>query len=369
MIEYEGYIIADPDSLETPVMLVFEQQLDHNIRALCELVGGGSRLMVHVKTHKSAAVARRQLEAEIAGFKCATLKELEMVLAVGAPAAILAYPLAQRCKVERFTELTATHEGSMVYVTVSAPEHVQLLGEVAEQQQQRLRPMLDLDVGMHRTGIAVGPVALELYRTIAAHPFLEPAGLHAYDGHEHIADPQARQAATQMRIEAVPVQAAAGGGWSAGAAGRRWRLLSFAYFARTEGMYGSPGTTVYWDHGYSSAMPDMPFRWAALILTQVIDRHPDQETITTDLGYKAIAGDPPLGSRVRLLGKPDAELRLQNEEHGVFHWPGDLPRIGAYLLAVPGHVCPTTIRYPGSYLIDPLGEVVDFLPHTARDRQ
>ena len=79
---------------------------------------------------------------------------------------------------------------------------------------------------------------------------------------------------------------------------------------------------------------------------------------------------PLLESRVRLLGHLEARLILQNEEHGVFHWDGDdLPAIGQYLLAIPGHVCPTTIRYPGSYVIDAEGAVVDFYPHTARDRQ
>ena len=54
----------------------------------------------------------------------------------------------------------------------------------------------------------------------------------------------------------------------------------------------------------------------------------------------------------------------------MFHWDGDdLPAIGQYLLAIPGHVCPTTIRYHGSYVIDAEGAVVDFYPHTARDRQ
>lgn len=74
MIEYAGYKVADPDALETPAMLVFESLVDHNISALCELAGGGQNLMVHVKTHKSAAITRKKLEAGIAGFKCATLK-------------------------------------------------------------------------------------------------------------------------------------------------------------------------------------------------------------------------------------------------------------------------------------------------------
>ena len=80
MLEFGDYKIEDPDGLETPAMVVFEAKLDGNIAAVCELVGGGQNLVVHVKTHKSEAVTRKQIEAGVAGFKCATLKELEMVL-------------------------------------------------------------------------------------------------------------------------------------------------------------------------------------------------------------------------------------------------------------------------------------------------
>ncbi len=118
-------------------------------------------------------------------------------------------------------------------------------------------------------------------------------------------------------------------------------------------------------------MPDMPFKWAALVLGQVVDVHADAQgqTITTDLGHKAICGDIPLEKRARLLNDTSAELIAQNEEHGVFRWQGELPAIGTYVLAVPGHVCPTTMRYPGSYVLDVEGQVVDYYPHTARDRQ
>jgi D-serine deaminase-like pyridoxal phosphate-dependent protein len=116
-------------------------------------------------------------------------------------------------------------------------------------------------------------------------------------------------------------------------------------------------------------MPDMPFRWAALVLTQVVDRYPDQGTVTTDLGYKAISSDLPVEERAHLLGRDSAQLIHQSEEHGMFRVPGELPRVGDYLLAVPGHICPTTIRYPGSYVIDTAGSVVDYFTHTARDRQ
>ena len=369
MITYQDYCVADPDALETPAMLLYQDVMDHNIRSVCELAGGGQNLITHVKTHKSEAVARKQVESGIAGFKCATLKELEMVLQAGARKAILSYPQCQERKVERFCDLTSSYPDAWIASIVSTPFHLNVLGTVAARRKQSLRAMLDLDAGMRRTGIKFGPDSVKLYREIDAHPFLQPSGFHLYDGHDDFSDVVQREAAAQRNIEslqkfqrqiesagmAVPCVVAGGS-------------FSFAYYARTEGMYGSPGTFIYWDAGYNTAMPDMPFRYAALVLTQVVDRYPDAGTITTDLGNKAVSADLPIEERAYLLGHDTAQLVSQSEEHGVFRISGELPHVGDYLLAVPGHICPTTIRYPGIHVIDSAGKVVDYYLHTARDR-
>ena len=369
MITCQNYCIADPDALETPAMLLFQDVMDHNIRSVCELVGGGENLIAHVKTHKSEAVARKQVELGIAGFKCATLKELEIVLQAGALTAILSYPQCQEIKIERLCDLTSSYPDAWIAAIVSSPFHLNVLATVAARRKQSLRALLDLDAGMHRTGIGFGPDAEKLYREIDAHPFLESSGFHLYDGHDNYSDVVRREAEAQRHIESLqefqqqiesagmPVPCVvAGGSWS------------FPYYARTEGMYGSPGTFIYWDAGNSTGMPDMPFRCAALVLTQVVDRYPDAGTITTDLGCKGISSDLLLEERACLLGHETAVLVSQSEEHGVFRISGELPQVGDYLLVVPGHICPTTIRYPGIHVIDTAGEVVDYYLHTARDR-
>jgi D-serine deaminase-like pyridoxal phosphate-dependent protein len=370
MIEQDPYFIADPDAIETPAMVVFEAQLEANIAELCELVGGGANLMAHVKTHKSDAIVCRQLAAGIAGFKCATLKELEMALDAGAPEAILSYPIVQSLKADRFAQIADAHPAARVYATIGDSAHIAALAAVAVGRERPLLVMLDLDVGMHRTGASLQG-AEQLYASIQASAGLEAAGIHAYDGHEHFQDPDGRAGAAQKHIEdlkalkgrlegaGLPVPRIVAGG-----------SFSFAYYARTEGFHGSPGTVVYWDINGTTRMPDLPFQWAAMVLCQVVERQPEQQTVTTDLGVKAIASDPPLASRAQLLGHMDARLILQNEEHGVFLWQNEeLPEVGDYLLAIPGHVCPTTIRFPGSFVIDAEGTVVDYYPHTARDRQ
>ncbi len=369
MLETVGYKVADPDSLETPAMLLFEEQLEYNITTMCDMAGGAENLMVHVKTHKSAAVTRRLVEAGVGGLKCATLRELQMVLEAGTPEAILAYPQVQRSKVERLVALAAEHPDSTVFAIVSVAEHIDVLASVAESAKKTIDVLLDIDVGTRRTGVGWDGVEA-MYRNIAERAQLNAAGFHMYDGHEHVADLQQRAAAAQVHMDAanrvagslreqgLPVDRLVGG-----------NTFSFPYYARAAGYHGSPGACTYWDANYDRATEDMPFRWAVAVLCQIVDRHPQHQTVTTDLGLKAVPPDSDMASRAHVLGREGWQLLRQNEEHGVFHCPGSLPAVGEYLLAVPGHVCPTAMLHPGCFLVDAAGDVIDFYPHTARDRQ
>ena len=369
MIQQGEYAVNEPQKLETPVMLVFEGKVDHNIRTMCELAGGGENLMVHVKTHKSSAITRKKIEAGVAGLKCATLKELEMVLEAGADEAVMAYPLMQKSKAERLAELIAVHPESRVYATVSTLEHVELLAVVSGEREQSVDVLIDIDIGTHRTGVS--PEGAEaLFLSTDELPFLNACGFHLYDGHEHYPDPEERAGHAQRHID----MAADLKGRLESASKQVSRMVggntfTFPYYARTEGMHGSPGTCTYWDVNYSSVLTDMPFEFAALVLTQVVDRHTSQRTITTDLGIKAIPADSALENRARILGPDSPRLVKQNEEHGVFECAGELPPVGSYLLAAPGHACPTAMLYPGSFVMNEDGDVTDFFPHTARDRR
>ncbi len=368
MISHDDIRVLDPDSIETPAMVVFEHRVDVNIRDLCELAGA-ENLAAHVKTTKSIDVIRKQVAAGIVVMKAATLSELETAVAAGCHTAILAYPILQSRKAKRLVRLAVANRGVDVVAVVGQLAHVGVLSAAAGAASATLPVMLDLNVGMHRTGHDADAVGLEIYRAIAADANLVPAGLHAYDGQDHASDPDERERLAMAHVEDVKVfrkqltdaglsvPLVVGGG-----------SYSFPYYAREEGMLGSPGTTVYWDAGYQAQMPELTFRPAAMVLTQVIDRHPDQGTVTLDLGSKAISADGPLENRVRFLGYQNVDAIMQSEEHGVFRFADHGPELGDYLLAVPVHVCPTTTRYPGSHVIDADGVVCGFWPHTARDR-
>ena len=188
MIVHDDYKLGDPDALETPAMLVFEELVDGNIRTMCELAGGAENLMVHVKTHKAAAITRKKIDAGVAGFKCATLKELEMVLEEGGQEAIMAYPLVQQRKVERFAALVAAYPEARIHAIVSTQLHIDVLGRVAAENQRVLKAMLDLDLGMHRTGVAPDEAAEALYRALGEHQYL----VRVDDGRKPVCDHQGR---------------------------------------------------------------------------------------------------------------------------------------------------------------------------------
>ena len=73
------YRLTLPDELETPAFLVYEDNVRHNIQEVLRVCGSPERVVPHVKTHKSAEVLKLQMEAGMTSFKCATLKEAEML--------------------------------------------------------------------------------------------------------------------------------------------------------------------------------------------------------------------------------------------------------------------------------------------------
>jgi D-serine deaminase-like pyridoxal phosphate-dependent protein len=145
---------------------------------------------------------------------------------------------------------------------------------------------------------------------------------------------------------------------------------TFPIFARMNlpGQECAPGTCILHDHGYGTRFADLTgFEPAALLLTRVMSR-PTADRITLDLGYKAVASDPPAGKRCVLLNVPDYEPVLQNEEHlvvttahaGRFQ-PGD------EVYAVPTHICPTCAMHRQAYVVEG-GRVTECWDIVARDR-
>ena len=222
---------------------------------------------------------------------------------------------------------------------------------------------------MGRTGIEPGQAAEDLYQLVAQLPNLKPDGLHGYDGHIHNKDLNERREAVKpgqqktldlrdrLLARGLPVPRLVMGGTPTFPIYGEWDI---------PGVECSPGTTVFHDHGYATRYPDLPFKYAALLLTRVIS-HPRPGRICLDLGHKAIAADP-AGPRLYLPDIPDAKFVIHSEEHLIVETElaGQFP-VGSTLLAVPTHICPTCALHRRVYVIGD-GGLVDEWEVQARDR-
>ncbi len=363
------YDIADTSQIITPALVVFRELLEDNLRRMIEIAQRPERLRPHCKTHKTREIARMELERGIIKHKCATFAEAEMLADVGIRDIFLAYNLVGP-NIRRAVEFVTRYPDVTLCVTADHPRSIALLGEAMQASSQTIDVLLDIDVGQHRTGVPVGPQAKELYRQIASTLGLRAGGFHVYDGHQHQESRDARREAvlTEFRKvqafrnelvrDGLPVPRLVSGG-----------TASFPIYAEIDDptIELSPGTCVLNDIGYGERFPDLVFPPAAVMLTRVVSR-PAPDRVTLDLGYKAVASDPPAGKRVFFPDLPDAVQVLQNEEHLVLQTaraeefqPGD------ELIAIPRHVCPTCALHRQLFVIAD-GKLVDRWDVVSRDR-
>lgn len=358
--------IKNLTEVPSPALLVYPDRIRENIRRMVALVGDVGRLRPHVKTNKMAEVTRMQLEAGITRFKCATIAEMEMVAQCGAPDALLAYqPVGPN--VHRLLQLVEKFPATRCSAVADDADAMRTLSNAFQTAGRRLPVLLDLDCGMHRTGVEPGPKAVELYRLIAQSAGLVPGGLHAYDGHNHAANEAERAAQCQAYMAPVralrreleqnglPVPRIVASG-----------TPTFPLHARMPDIECSPGTCVLWDAGYGNRYKDLDFLPAALLLTRVISK-PGHNRLCLDLGHKAVAAENP-HPRVYFIGLEDAQAVMQSEEHLVIETSrADEFAVSEALYGIPHHVCPTVALY-GTAVVVENGRAVDRWKVIARER-
>lgn len=364
----DWYRIQNIEALDTPALVIYPDRVKKNLEILKTFVADVGSLRPHVKTSKSPDVIRLMMEAGITKFKCATIAEAEMLALYGAKDVLLAYqPVGPKAK--RFCELQHKFRETVFSCLIDNSESLSRLSAMADHYGQPVRIMIDLNVGMNRTGIIPGKGALQLYHEAAGKEGIVFTGLHAYDG--HLRDPdlavrtrkcdEAFQAVDALRREIArdlgknPLVVAGG-------------TPTFLIHAKRSGIEASPGTFVFWDKGYEQNLPEQAFEFAALVVTRVISR-PDDHTLCVDLGHKSIASENPLKQRVYFLNGPALEPIGHSEEHMVFRTEGNADyKVGDVLYGVPHHICPTVALYEHAAICHE-NTVEESWPITARKRK
>jgi D-serine deaminase-like pyridoxal phosphate-dependent protein len=329
------YTVADVSEIATPALLVYPDRADRNVRRAIDIIGDVRRLRPHLKTSKLPQIVRLHLDHGVTAFKVATVAEAEMAAAAGAADVLLAYqPVGPN--VARLARLAQAFAGTRFSAIADDAGAIAALSDAAVAAGVTIPLYLDVDGGMHRTGVAPGPGAVALYRALATAPGLLAAGLHMYDGHVRGADVDARRRAADEAFAAVQALrealAAAGLAVPAIVAGG---TPTFPFHARRPGVECSPGTTVFWDAGYGATLPDLPFEPAIALLARVVSR-PTGSRLCLDLGHKAV--------EATAVGHSEEHLVLETAR------AADFP-VGTPVYGVPWHVCPTVALHAEAVVV------------------
>lgn len=354
------YEVLDADQLITPCLLVYPELIRENLLATIQTAGGCEKLRMHVKTHKCPDIVKRQLELGLSKHKCATLREAEMLAECGVPDVLIAYPQVGPAAL-KLRELVTRFPNTRFATTVDNPRSLAQLDQTFTKQPRPLDVFVDIDNGMHRTGILAGDSAIVLIETLVRSRSLHFAGLHIYDGQNHQPDLAERQAAVLelMRPIRRMIQQLAEAGHAVP------KLVcggtpTFPIYANLDvsdlhtQVECSPGTCVLSDYNYGKDYPDLKgIRHAAVLMTRVISKPAGGQAITVDLGNKAVASDPPAGQRVHFLNLNGAREGKHNEEHLMIECPAaERLEVGDVLYALPAHICPTVNLYQRVHCVE-----------------
>lgn len=344
------FIINNIDTIDSPALVIYKERVIQNIRHLLSMVNGNiNALRPHVKTNKIAEVCTLMMDHGITKFKCATVAEAEMLATIQAPDVLLAYqPVGP--KIDRYLKLVQAYPQTSFSCLIDTIATAEAISKVFSEQGLTATVFIDIDNGMHRTGIAPAGV-FELYKTSRDLPGISMQGLHAYDGHIRDTDVALRQQKSDDALKDVwPLLEAIKTTFNDAPRLVAGGSPSFPTHAHRQGVECSPGTFVFWDWGYKSKLPDEPFDYAALVVTRIISITSDT-TLCLDLGHKSVAAENPL-PRVHFLNVPDAEPIAQSEEHLVVKMKNTTDhKVGEVWYGVPVHICPTVALYDKAYVV------------------
>ena len=363
------YEIQNTEEIITPQLVYYKETIVENVQKAIDRAGGAKRLWPHVKSHKTAGMVKLQMDMGITRFKCATIAEAEMLADCGVGEILLAYPLVGP-NIRRFVALELKYPDLHFW---AIGEDFKMLEELAVQSEQagiKTRVLLDVNMGMNRTGVDLDQ-AQALYEQCGSLDGIRMMGFHCYDGnhnHPDIAKRKQSVAETDEKLQQIKGNLEAKG--IACPVFVMGGTPSFPCHCEYEDVFLSPGTAFLQDAGYYQNLKDLDFVPAAAVLTRVIS-HPSDDMFTLDLGYKSIAADPVI-QRGYIVNGEGYEAMFQNEEHWVFKIKegsgAKNPEIGSVLYVIPTHICPTSALYP-EILIAEQGKVTDSWEVVARNRK
>ena len=344
--------------LATPALILDVNILKANEEKMVALLAGTAlKLRPHYKSHKCAALAKRQMALGAVGMTCAKLSEAEDLCDIGVEDILIANQIVDPAKIRRAADLA---RNCHLTVCVDNEENIRAFAAAAESCGSTVYCFVEFDIGMERCGVVAKEEVLALAKCIMACEHLKFSGIQAYAGHlSHMEDPAERKARTDenygklrellayLKENGVEVKTVSGGS------------TGTAQIKAAEGLYTELqcGSYLFMDAVYRNL--NLPFQNSLFLLTTVVSQ---REGLTVvDAGVKTCGVDQGMPALV----EGDCHRIVASEEHFQLHGYTGECSVDQKLRLIPGHCCSTVNLHDKIYLVD--GDtVIDRIPVTAR---
>jgi D-serine deaminase-like pyridoxal phosphate-dependent protein len=322
----------------------------------------GMGLRPHAKSHKCAEIALRQTSSGALGVCAATIDEAEELSRGGVNGILITSELVGTRKIERLVALASASPETMS--VVDNPVNADELNQAAAAAGIRLTVLIDMDLGLKRTGVASVAAGMELAEKICQLQSLQLRGVCAYSSlSAHVVGFEERRAhsvrsmepavelLSRMQRAGMPATILSGG--STGTYNidcdiepmTELQAGSYIFMDVDYHMIGGKGGAAFEDFGFSLT-----------VLATVISKS-HNGVATVDAGFKAFATDRPFGPQLK--GRPSVKYHFGGDEHGILEIGdgGDDLRLGDRLEFIVPHCDPTVNLY--DRMICTRGDVVE----------
>ena len=354
------------DSLDTPSMIVDLDLMEANIKKLMDqLLPTGVNIRPHLKTTKSAILARKLNDAGAKGGCVAKLSEAEVICDLGFSDLLITCEIIGAAKVARLVELFRKYKN--IRIVVDSEEGASAINEALSKSgiEEPILTVLDLDVGLHRTGVQPGEPALQLAKHIAGLKHLKLIGVQGYEGHlQHLHDREERktsclesmatltQTADALRKEGHNIEVVTTGG-----TGTAEFCVTVPGVTEVQ-----PGSFLFMDTDYRNAVGTFYSNSLSILATVISKQGP--KCITIDTGLKSLTTDSGF-AECKTLGYVYGVL---GDEHGSLAWTdGPDLKVGDRVEMLPSHIDPT-INLHDFYYAHRQGVIEDIWPVDARGK-
>ncbi len=363
------------ESLDTPSMIVDLDLMEGNIKKLMDkLLPTGVDIRPHLKTTKSAILAGKLAAAGAKGGCVAKLSEAEVIADAGFDDLLITCEIVGPVKVRRLVELYRRHR--RIRIVVDSAEGATAIDDALAASGiaagDPISVLLDLDVGLHRTGVAAGAPALALARHVAGLPHLRLVGVQGYEGHlQHLHDraDRERQCLASMRTLTGTADALRHAGFDV-------RVVTTGGTGTAEFCAAVPGVTevqpgsfIFMDTDYRNAVGGF-YANSLTVLSTVLSRQ-GARRVTIDSGLKSLTTDSGLAEckdpryTYAVMGDEHGSLSWEEEDDGEQHTPPLC--VGDRVEMIPSHIDPT-INLHDFYYAHRKGVIEEIWPVDSRGK-